>query len=140
MFIVYKLSLHQLGDHPDIVGSFYKLRCSFNTLQFMSWLFLVFNATFNNISVISWFYWCRKLEDPEKPCRRSLKHFITYCCFVWVGVELTTLVAMDTDTIGSCTSNYHSIMTTTTPLPIKLSMVRNLTKSTIKESLDVLWN
>jgi hypothetical protein len=28
----------------------------------------VFNATFNNISVISWrqFYWRRKPEDPEK--------------------------------------------------------------------------
>jgi hypothetical protein len=30
---------------------------------------MVFNATFNNISVISWgsqFYWWRKLEYPEK--------------------------------------------------------------------------
>jgi hypothetical protein len=29
---------------------------------------IVFNATFNNISVISWrqFYWWRKLEYPEK--------------------------------------------------------------------------
>jgi hypothetical protein len=29
---------------------------------------MVFNATFNNISVISWrqFYWRRKPEDPEK--------------------------------------------------------------------------
>ena len=29
---------------------------------------MVFNATFNNISAISWlqFYWCRKPEYPEK--------------------------------------------------------------------------
>ena len=30
---------------------------------------MMFNATFSNISVISWrgqFYWCRKPENPEK--------------------------------------------------------------------------
>jgi hypothetical protein len=38
--------------------------------------FMVLNAIFNNISVISWrqFYWWRKPEYPEKspPCRKSL--------------------------------------------------------------------
>jgi len=46
---------------------------------------MVFNATFNNISVIyynsgSQFYWWRKPEYPEKPLtrRKSLTNFITY--------------------------------------------------------------
>jgi hypothetical protein len=38
--------------------------------------FLVFNATFNNISVISWLsvYWWRKPENPEKTkdCQLSI--------------------------------------------------------------------
>jgi len=43
---------------------------------------MVFNATFNNISVISWrsvFYWWRKPEDPEKTptCHKSLTTIIT---------------------------------------------------------------
>ena len=40
-----------------------------------------FNATFNNISVISCgqFYWLRKPEDRRKPptCHKSLTNFIT---------------------------------------------------------------
>ena len=36
----------------------------------------------------------------------------------WVGFELTTLVLIGTDCIGSYKSNYHAIMTTTTPLTI----------------------
>ena len=31
------------------------------------------------------------------------------------GFELTTLVVIGTDCIGSCKSNYHTIMTTTVP-------------------------
>ena len=31
------------------------------------------------------------------------------------GLELTTLVVIDTDCIGSCKSNYHTITTMTTP-------------------------
>jgi len=52
--------------------------------------FMVFNATFNNISAISWRY-----TSP------------------WTGFELTTLVVIGTDCIGSCKSNYHT--TTTAP-------------------------
>ena len=33
----------------------------------------------------------------------------------WVGLELTTLVAIGTDCIGSCKFNYHTIMTMTAP-------------------------
>ena len=33
----------------------------------------------------------------------------------WAGFELTALVVIGTDCIGSYISNYHTIMTTTTP-------------------------
>ena len=35
-----------------------------------------------------------------------------------MGFELTTLVVIGTDGIGSCNSNYHTIMTTTDPILI----------------------
>jgi len=40
---------------------------------------MVLNATFNNISVISWLsvLLVEETEYPEKTCRKSLKNFIT---------------------------------------------------------------
>ena len=82
----------------------------------------MFNATFNNISVIL----CRSVllvEETgvpgEKPltCRKSLTNFITLCCIKytlpWTWFKLATLVVIGTDCTGSCKSNYHAIMTMT---------------------------
>jgi len=68
---------------------------------------MVFNATFNNISVTSWW---RKPEYPEKTIHlpQVTDKFITYCC-----IEYTTLVVIGTDCTGICKSNYHMIMTMT---------------------------
>ena len=48
-------------------------------------------------------------------CRKSLTN--THCCIeytsIWVKFELTTLVVIGTDYIGSCKSNYQTIMTKT---------------------------
>jgi hypothetical protein len=84
---------------------------------------MVFNATFNNISVISWWsvLFVRKPEYPEKTTdllqvTDKLYHIILYRVHLtWVGFEITTLVVIDTDCIGSFKSNYHTITTTMAP-------------------------
>jgi hypothetical protein len=67
---------------------------------------MVFNATFNNISVISW----RSVLFVEETTDLSqvtdkLYHMMLY----QTGFKLTTLVVIGT------TSNYHTIKTTTAP-------------------------
>ena len=63
---------------------------------------MVFNATFNNISVITW-----RSDLLMEETGLSAEN--------WAGFELTALVVIDTDCTGSCISNYHTIKTTTTP-------------------------
>ena len=96
---------------------------------------MVFNATFNNISVISWrqFYWWKKPEDLEKTND-------------WSRFEFTTSVVVDTDCIGSCKSNYHTIMTTTAPFESLWNLLTHLyntylssPKSSIINVLVIIW-
>ena len=79
---------------------------------------MVFNATFNNISVISWrsVYWWRKSEYPEKPptCRshwQTLSHKVVHLTLD--GIQTHNLSG--TDCLGSCKSKYHTMTATTAP-------------------------
>ena len=77
---------------------------------------MVFNATFNDFSVISW----RSVFIGEwNQSIRRHPDVIAWCCieytFPRAGFELTELVVIGTDRIGSCNSNHHTITTTTAP-------------------------
>jgi hypothetical protein len=86
---------------------------------------MVFNATFNNISVISRrsVLFVKETGVPVETYRpaaiqwQTLSHMLYRVHLAWAGFELTKLVVIGTDYIGSCKSTYHTI---TTPTPSSL--------------------
>ena len=84
---------------------------------------MMFNATFNNISTISWqsVLLVEETGVPRENHWPLVSHWKLYHIMLHrvhsarVGFELT-LVVMDTDCIGSCKSNYLIITAMTAPL------------------------
>ena len=80
---------------------------------------MVLNATFNNISVISWrsVLLVEETEGPGENIRTVANHSQTYHLMLYTSprskLEPTTSVVIGTDSIGSCKFNYHTIMATT---------------------------
>jgi hypothetical protein len=73
------------------------------------------------------FYWWSTRKKPPT-CRKSLTIFITKCCIEyaspWTGFELTTLVMIGIDCIGSSKSNYYTITTIGLKTPINVIYMR----------------
>ena len=82
---------------------------------------MVFYATFNNISVISWqsvllVEETAGSEENNRPVTshwQTLSHNVVH--FALIKIRTHNIVLINTDCIGSCKSNYHTIMATTAP-------------------------
>ena len=99
-------------------------RCLLFNVWYMRCLFacfMVFNATFKNISAILWrsvllVEETRVTRKTLPTCRKSLTNYhIMLYSSPRAGVEPTTSVVIDIDCICSCKSNYHTITAMTAP-------------------------
>jgi hypothetical protein len=109
---------------------------------------MVFNATFNNISVISlrsvllvdeiWIP--RENQWPAvSHWQTLLSHMLYWVHLAWAGFELTKLVVIGTDCISSYKSNYYTITTTKAPC-IGKTIIRNISNTLLLTMLFGRFN
>ena len=82
---------------------------------------MVFSATFNNFSVISWrpVLLVEETGIPGEKTQTCHYHIMLYRVHLaWVRFELTNLVVIGNYCIGSCKSNYHTITTIVTEISL----------------------
>ena len=113
-------------------------------MQFMFGLvlFMVFNATFNDISVIWWWsvLLVEETGEPEKTTDPSqvthiLYHIMLYRVHLAMnGFEITTFVVIGTDQTGRYKSNYHKITTTRKEIQQTTYMDKSITSSQIRKN------
>ena len=63
---------------------------------------------------------------------QTLSYNVVLVHLAWKGFELTTLVVIGTDCIGSCKSNYHMIMTTTASWKLGEEQLTNIYSALIQ--------
>ena len=84
---------------------------------------MVFNATFNNISVVSSQSVLLVEETTDLSQVTDKLYNIMLYTSSWSTFELTTSVVIGIDCIGSCKSNYYMIMATSVPYQINVGPI-----------------
>jgi len=108
----------------------------------------MFNATFNNISAISWRS-VLLVEEPEylgkttdlSQIPEKLHHImcIEYTSS-WTGFGRSTLVVIGTDCTGSCTSSYPTITATTAPVSVGGNSVYRYINMQTRKKVDIKFS
>ena len=80
---------------------------------------MVFNATFNNISAISWpsVLLVKETGGPGENLSQVTDKFLSHNGVLLAPIEIRThnISGIGTNRVGSCKSNYHTITATTAP-------------------------
>jgi hypothetical protein len=114
--------------HVRTLNNFLHVACNYHYLGWvLTWKYmkqefwgkiLVFGWKITNLRIVS----CLRDNFSKHGCRKSLTN--------WTGFKLTTLVVIDSDCIGSCKSNYHTITTTMAPNIYCLTFLNGLPRYT----------
>jgi hypothetical protein len=106
---------------------------------------MVFNATFNNISVISWrsILLVKEIGGPGENNRsvasrwQTLSHNVVHLALIEVRTH--NISGIGTDCIGSCNSNYHTTTATTSLTKNKENRTNNNSQNTTQKEQTTMY-